>query len=137
MNLNDDGLDLTDFVNNLSAKTKSSEIQWKKVNKMFYDRIIDRPIPASDIRDCYYSDSPNGGRVVIGKFQNKKYVEEDEYYLEDHFFISITNGKFEDPTSFLESDDALGFSFTIILSKLHRLIKLNINDIKNRIDNWF
>lgn len=133
-----DEIDMRDFVNTLTEKTKNSEIAWKKVPKQFYNKLIDRPVTDSNIKDSFYSDS-NNGRVVIGKFQRKVFYEDDLHFLEDHFFITITNNNFDDPTTFLETDEEnpLGFSFTVLISKLHRLIQISTNDIKNRIQNWF
>ncbi|WP_241475244.1 hypothetical protein [Priestia flexa] len=135
-NYND--IDIQSFVNNLTEKTKSLEIKWEKVPRVHYHKLIDRSIIYSNIKNPFYSQSKNGN-VIIGKFDKKVYYEEDQYYYEDSFFITISNSTFGDVTTFLDNDDdnSLGFSFAVSLSKLHRLIQLNINDIKNRLDNWF
>ncbi|MGE7185297.1 hypothetical protein ACQKKK_15195 [Peribacillus sp. NPDC006672] len=131
-------LDLREFVKNLTEKTKTSEIKWKKVSKSDYTKLLDRSITYSSIKDPFYSEGKNG-IVIVGKYEKKVYYEEDQYYYEDCFFITISNHYFEERTSFLETDNEnpLGFSFALTLSKLHRLIQLNTNDIKNRIDSWF
>ncbi|MCU4909768.1 hypothetical protein OB993_09775, partial [Bacillus cereus] len=66
------------------------------------------------------------------------YYSEDEYYIEDYFFLSITNSNFENPVTFTEDDEvSKKVAFTLAISKLHRLIQLNAYDIKDRLDSWF
>lgn len=133
-----DDLDIKKFLETLSKKTMDSEIVWKKVPRGYYNNLIDRAQTDGHIRDCYFSDS-KVGRIVVGKFRKKVYYEEDQYYNEDEFFITFTNFNYEDPTSILESDDdvSLNTPFSLLASKLHRLIQINTNDIKNKIENWF
>lgn len=131
-------LDLKKFLQDLTEKTNQLEIEWKKAPKVYDYKFIDRPISDVSIKEPFYTDGKNA-RVIVGRYQNRIYYEEDEYYLEDHFFITITNTKFDHPVSFLEGDDEipLGLNFALSVSKLHRLIQISSNDIKNRLDNFF
>jgi len=135
---NHDKLNMREFTRVLTEKTNTLEIKWDNVPRRSYHKLLDRVIVDSIIKEPYFSDGKTG-RVVIGKYQKKVYYEEEDYYLEDDFFITITNSEYESPTTFLKSDDdnSLGHSFVLSLSKLHRLIQINMNDIKNRLENWF
>lgn len=131
-------LDLEKFIQNMTDKTNKSEIEWHRVPFMYAGSIVDR-LSLENIRESFYSDGKTG-RVVIGKYLTKIYYEDDEF-IEEHFFLTLTDTKFKNPITFSESDDEIpdsfNFSFPLALSKLHRLIQINTNDVKNRLDNFF
>lgn len=136
MNKND--IDIKGFVKNLINKTNDSEINWNAVPKNYYSNLIDRTINGALIKDAYYYDGKTA-RVIVGKYESKVYYEEDEYYFDDHFFLTITDDKYNNPTTFLKSDSEIPFEFIfpLELSKLYRLIQINTNNIKNRLENFF
>ncbi|MDW0111522.1 hypothetical protein [Sporosarcina aquimarina] len=131
-------LNLELFIKALTKKTNESEIEWTIVAKNFYSNLIDRTLDGAIIKDAYYSDGKTG-RVVVGKYEKKVYYEEDEYYLDDFFFLTLTDDRFNSPTSFLKYDDEIEskYSFPLELSKLHRLIQINTNNVKERFKNFF
>lgn len=130
--------DLLNFTKELSEKTKNGEIAWKTVNRTDYMKILDRPIVDATFKESYYSDHPKG-RIVVGKYQQRVYNEHEDFFYEDHFFLTLTNETYNGVTSFLPEDNEFGFgyTFTVSLSKLYRLIQLDVNDIKNKINGWF
>jgi hypothetical protein len=135
-----DEINLEDFIEQLTNKTKNNEVDWKRVNKVFYSKLIDRSVTYSSIKDPFYiTNDKLKSNVVIGKIEKKVYYEEDQYYFEDEFFITFTESDYTNPTTFLESEgkNSIQYSFSVALSKLHRLIQINHNDIKGKINNWF
>ncbi|AJA21678.1 TPA: hypothetical protein ACR3Z0_000069 [Bacillus thuringiensis] len=130
-------IDILGFIDNLEEKTKKNEVSWNLVSSHYFSKIFDRTITDGNIKGAFYADSPKG-RVIIGKYQVRHYYSEDEYYIEDYFFLSITNSNFENPVTFTEDDEvSKKVAFTLAISKLHRLIQLNAYDIKDRLDSWF
>ncbi|HDR8072014.1 TPA: hypothetical protein QCY71_005048 [Bacillus cereus] len=141
--MNMDKINVKSFIGNLTEKTKESNAKWGKVPILAYSKIIDRPMGDSKLKECYFTDSSDGlTRIVIGKYQSKVYSDEYNFTLEDHFFITITDNKYQDPTTFSEIDDDewnydSNYSFTLSLSKLYRMIQLQTNNIQHRLDNFF
>ncbi|TGB05188.1 hypothetical protein [Halobacillus salinus] len=132
-------IDLRDFLNKLTDKTRDKEVQWNKVLHKNYNKLLDRSISEGSIKDAYYTDSSTGGRVVIGKYKSRYYIDEDEFVYEDNYFVTLTDESYDTVISFLEGDgdNPLGFSYNLIVSKLHRIITLKANNVEFRINNWF
>lgn len=131
-----DDFKLKELIKKLTNGTKNSKVLWKKVPRVHYDSIIDRPIVDSQIKDSFYTDK-NTSRIVVGKYQSKTYYNEDDYYLDDYYFLTMTDKHYDSTVTFLETDDGeFGFAFTVALAKLHRLIQLNTYFVQDKIDDW-
>ncbi|GAM14681.1 hypothetical protein [Mesobacillus selenatarsenatis] len=131
-----ENLDLNEFVEKLVNATNTDKVKWQRVLKDKQMKLVDRSTNYTTIKDPFYSKNKQGEVVVVGKLEKKVYYEEDQYYYDDIYFLTFTDSFFNYPTTF--SDQAeVSLSFQIELGKLHRLIQIKTNKIKEKIDNWF
>lgn len=132
-------IQIDDFIQELTTRTKKKEISWKKVPKNKFYRLIDRSVKESTVKEAYYTVNEESDEVaVIGRLETPKYVDEDEYYLDDSYFVSITDKHFDEATTFLDSDEEVDDEdFSINLARLCRLIKITSNRVDEKINKWF
>ncbi len=131
-----DDLDLINFIRTFAERTKNGEGNWERVPKDKQFKVLDRAIVHSNIKDPFASQKDDGNMVIVGKYDRKVYYEEDQYFYEDVYFLTFTDNKFTNRTTFSEAAE-LPLNFQVELGKLHRIIQLKTNNIKNKIDNWF
>lgn len=133
---NFENLNLTNFIKNLIEKTNLEEIKWTRLKNEYKHMLIDRSVNYSSIIDPFYTTNKRGENIVIGKLEKKVYYAEDEYYYDDIYFLSFTNQKFLEPTTFSNGAE-VDLSFQIELGKLHRIVQINASNIQEKLNNWF
>lgn len=126
------------FVEDLISSTKKDpQIKWMRVPKAKLNYLLDQSIPRAEVKDAYYSFRTNSTDAVsIGRYEVPRYVDEDDYYVNDYYFVAFSNEKFEDVVTFYNDDDASA-DLQATVMRLFRLIKLTVNDVENKISNWF
>lgn len=134
-------VDLEKMIQSLADKTKKKNIEWKKVGKNSFDNLLDRHLMEGEVKEAYYTvySETEDDVMVVGRFHSPKYVDESEYYIDEHYFLTMTDIKFDNATTFFDFEEDLStfaYSFAVDVARLYRLAKLSQGKIEERINKW-
>lgn len=127
---------LSSFIENLLNKTIEGDLKWEEVEDRKLYSIISREINFSTVKGGFLSTNREGdSTVILGKYDVKRYVDEDEFYYQDKYFIEIEN--IVESKSIIFNENELRYSDITKLATLYRKIELNNSGIEKSLDNWF
>lgn len=131
-------LEIDKLLVSLIMKTKRKKIDWKRVANQQYSKLIDRNIPTSVVKEAYYTiDKDSDDLLIIGRGEKQKYVDEDEYYFSDYYFIAFADENFDNAVTFLDNDvEVQDNEVSIDMARLYRLVKLTNMKVDEKLNKW-
>lgn len=121
------------------SKTKKGDIKWKKLADNIKQKLVD--IDEIDVDESFYTiNEKTEDIIIISRGLKPYYLDEDEFVLNDHYFLTLTNTSYIDLSNFFENEKEIieiNNHFAINLRRLFRLVKLEANNAEDRLKNFF
>lgn len=127
---------LSDFIEALFTKTTEKEVQWDDVDKKDLYSIVSKEINFSTVKGGFVSTNKEGTKkAILGKYNVKRYVDEEEFYYQDKYFLEINDTG--NSKSILFNENELRHSDITKLATLYRKIELSNSGVEETLNNWF
>lgn len=120
-------------------KTKIGDITWEKLADNIKRKLVD--VDEIDVDEAFYTiNERTEDIIIISRGLKPYYLDEDEYVLNDHYFLTLTNTNYNDINNFFENEKEIteiNNYFAINLRRLYRLVKLEANNAEDRLKHFF